>query len=382
MNADEKNRSEILSRLLADLSAQSAGGEELASKIASLRDGIKKVIEHEDTIFGKFLKLVESFREIIPEEKQRFQAAMKALSATDTVGRQEIVQAVNNQLSELKILEKGMMSALPGWRDEIKGMQARSLEIKNEITKLRAKLGQLEAEDAGIRGAAAAREKDMELVEKAVAKLFSDMGAELTSLTRKVKDLTVEAAAPHTAPAAHPTGEAGEPAALQEKLQKRCPMCGGRMDFHIQEQVWKCYSCAYEETTKDRESGEKKRDIPSSPNPERTDVQKKCPMCGGQLNYHMQEKLWQCYTCAYEEPATDAPRTGTGQATLPDAPPDTLPEMDIFPDDSGESKKTPAPPSQQPVVRKKPCPVCHKTMNWIERDGAWRCPFCHYERRI
>jgi hypothetical protein len=82
VGADEKNRIEILSRLVADLSVKSTSGNDLTSKINRLRGEIKKVIDHEDTIFGKFRGLVESFREIIPDEKQRYHAAIKAMSAT------------------------------------------------------------------------------------------------------------------------------------------------------------------------------------------------------------------------------------------------------------------------------------------------------------
>ena len=116
MGAEEKNMNEILSQIVADLFVKSKGGEELSSEIHRLRDEIKKVIESEDAIFGKFRGLLESFREIIPEEKQRYNAAIKALSTTSKLSRQEIVKAVNNQLEELKILEKGLMPALPGAR--------------------------------------------------------------------------------------------------------------------------------------------------------------------------------------------------------------------------------------------------------------------------
>ncbi|HEX9137931.1 MAG TPA: hypothetical protein VF905_13445, partial [Nitrospirota bacterium] len=82
MGAEEKNRNEKLSRIAAELFATSTGGEELSDKIQRLRDEIKKIIGSEDTIFGKFRGLVESFRDIIPEERQRYNVAIKALSTT------------------------------------------------------------------------------------------------------------------------------------------------------------------------------------------------------------------------------------------------------------------------------------------------------------
>ncbi len=176
MGTEEKNRSEILSRILADLFVKSKEGEGLSSKIHHLRDEIKKVIASEDTIFGKFRGLVESFREIIPEEKQRYHAAIQALSTTSKLSQQEIVKAVNDQLEELKILEKGLMPALPGWRDEFKVMEAKSREMQDEISKLREKIGQLESEEKGILNGMAAREKEMELVEKAVGRTLRGYG--------------------------------------------------------------------------------------------------------------------------------------------------------------------------------------------------------------
>jgi ribosomal protein S27AE len=36
----------------------------------------------------------------------------------------------------------------------------------------------------------------------------------------------------------------------------------------------------------------------------------------------------------------------------------------------------------QPAVQKKACPACKKQMFWYRHEKAWRCPSCHYERRI
>ena len=282
MGVEEKNRSEILSRILADLFVKSKEGEGLSSKIQHLRDEIKKVIESEDTIFGKFRGLVESFREIIPDEKQRYHAAIQALSTTSKLSQQEIVKAVNDQLEELKILEKGLMPALPGWRDEFKVMEARSREMRDEISRLREKIGQLEREEKGILTDMASREKEMELVEKAVGELFTDLGAEITSIKKKVEEFTAESAASQPIPAREainksdifPEGKGGgerkseipgSPAPQDGEWQRKCPMCGGRMDFYAQEEMWQCYSCAYEERKEEVGDGEEKSEPANAP---------------------------------------------------------------------------------------------------------------------
>ena len=398
MAAEEKNRNEVLSRIVADLAATSLGGEDLSTKIHRLRDEIKKVIESEETIFGKLRGLVESFRDILPEEKKRYQAAVKALSATAKLSQQEVVNAVNSQVSELKILEKSLMSALPGWRDELKAMDAKSQEIKAEIAKLREAIVKLENEEKAHHGGKAAREKEIELVETAIRELFATMGAEITSVKNKVEEFTVERADSQPIwpgdvpksdiPAAGKDGggqrnEVPETSAPQDsKFQKKCPMCGGKMSFYGNENKWMCYTCAFEEGEK--AVNEKKNEILEISAPLDPELLKKCPACGGQLNFYSSENKWMCYTCAYEE-STKSENQGAGEENTPKPPSASksiaVPVADMIPDEDPESKRDSS-QSNKPSSRKKPCPVCHRKMNFYPMDKAWRCGYCHYERRI
>ncbi len=417
MGAEEKNRNEILSRIIADLSVKSAGGEDLSSKIKRLRDEIKKTIEGEETIFGKIRGLVESFREILPEERQRYNAAIKALSATSKLNRQEIVTAVDNQIAELKILEKGLMSALPGWRDELKAMEAKSKEMRSEIAKLREIIVRMEIEEKGILNGMAEREKEMTLVEKAVGEVFTDLGAEIASVRKKVEEFTAESAVAQPAASAvslksdiFPVGDKGgseqkieipQPSAPQgTEWQKKCPMCGGQMNFHSKEKLWMCYSCAYEEPGKNdlnelQRKSEQRMEIPEPSAPKDTEWQRKCPMCGGRMDFHIREKLWMCYVCAYEEKEGEG-RRKSEQTNAPQPTPasdvfDTSEDLSEPPESltSGEDPEPikgsileSSPSKHKPSAKKKTCPNCRKKMNWHEDDRAWRCPFCEYERRI
>jgi ribosomal protein L37AE/L43A len=348
---------EILTRIVADLFVKSKGGEELSSKINRLRDEINKVIESEDTIFGKFRGLVESFREIIPEEKQRYNAAIKALSTTSKLSRQEIVKAVNNQLEELNILEKGLTA--PHGRNELKAMEAKSQEMRGEISKLREKLVLLESEEKGILNNMAAREKEMELVEKAVGELFTDIRTEITYIKKKVEESTAESAASQPIP---------------------------HRDF-----------TKSDISSEEKRGGEQKSEIRESSAPQETEWQKKCPMCGGQMNFHIMEKMWMCYSCAYEESKkseaqgkseeksehTEAPKpTPVSEPISDPSPPFAVPLADMSSNDHQKSKKISSPSNNQPSSKKKACPVCHKKMDWHPMEKAWRCPSCEYERRI
>ena len=443
MGAEEKNRDENLSRIAADLFIKSEGGEELSSKIQRLREEIKKAIESEETIFGKFLGLVESFREIIPEEKQRYHVALKALSTTSKISQQDIVKAVNNRLEELKILQKSLLLTPSGWRDELKAMEAKSREMRDEIAKLRDKMGRLESEEKEILNGMAARGKDMSLVEKAVGELFTDIAAEITAITKKVGEITAErtalqpippippaettsisqkiqeTTAERSAPQLIPPGDSmrsdipsdekgggGQKIEVREasvpqnrEQQKNCPMCGGRMNFQPRENKWRCYVCAYEELEQEQRGGEQKIDIresePSAPLDPKW--QKKCPMCGGRMNFHTQDEMWICYTCAHQESEEGEvqdkdeekreQRNAPQPAPAPESIPDPFPHL-AAPSESPSSsehqkpKKGSSASHSQPSGKKKTCPVCRKKMDWYQMEKAWRCPFCDYERSI
>jgi ribosomal protein L37AE/L43A len=413
MSAVEINMNNILPRIVADLFEKSRGGEELSSKIHRLRDEIKKIIEREDTIFGKFQRLVESFRDIIPEEKQRYSAAIQALSTTAKVSRQDIVKAVTNQLEELKILEKSLLGTHSDWRDELKVMEAKSRAMRDEISKLQEKIERLESEEKEIIKGVAAREKEMAFVEKAVGELFTDIATEITYINKKVQELTTESAVSEPIPPRDliksdiPTEEkeSGEQkseiressVSQNTERQKKCPMCGGPMNFHINEQMWKCYSCAYEEFKEEKGSGEQASEIREPSVPQDTEWQKKCPMCGGRMNFHINEQTWICYSCAYQESKegevqdksekkredTNAPKP------TPPAEPTFYPSQHFVAsmasshsNEDQESKEESSPPNNHSSTKKKTCPVCHKKMQWHKMEKAWRCPFCDYERRI
>jgi hypothetical protein len=176
-------------------------------------------------------------------------------------------------------------------------------------------------------------------------------------------------------------------------------MCGGRLDFHARENKWRCYVCAYEELKQEQRGGEQKIDIRESESSVPLDPkwQKKCPMCGGRMNFHAQDEMWICYSCAYQESkegeAQDKGEEKREQRNAPKPAPAPEPIPDPFPHlaapsespsshEHQKSKKGSSPSQNQPSGKKKTCPVCRKKMDWYQIEKAWRCPFCDYERSI
>jgi ribosomal protein L37AE/L43A len=349
IKTEEQAMNKNLTLMVANLFVKSKGGEELPSKMQRLRDEIKKSTQGEDSVFGKFHGLLESFREIIPEEKQRYHAAIKALSTTAKLSQKEVVKAIGNQFEELKSLEKELLASLPAWRDEMKTLEARAKQIKSEITKLREKITQLENEAKGIQGSMAEREKETELIEQSIKELVSNIGTEVAQIKNKVEEHTAEPAPPPPAPP-KPVVKSSAPPAEKKSVV------------------------------------EQKVEIERPPAQKDTEWQKTCPNCGGRLNFHTIDKMWMCYSCAYEEPGEGHEQEKSEAINAPSSGPSSAasfaPSRTPFSAPSSTPAPPPAPVENQPSSKTKTCPVCSKTMYWYPNEKAWRCPSCQYERSI
>jgi ribosomal protein L37AE/L43A len=199
----------------------------------------------------------------------------------------------------------------------------------------------------------------VEVVEKSVGELFADIGTEIASIKKRVEELTVESAAP-------------QPIAPRDSMKS---------DIF----------------SEDKGVGGQKSEIPGSSEPHDQESQKTCPMCGGRMNFHSKEKMWLCYSCAYEELNEDGAqvksevkseqRSSPKPVPAPEqiwdpSPHFAVPLASMTSNESQKSKKGSSPSGSKPSGKKKPCPVCHKKMDWYETEKAWRCRFCDYERRI
>lgn len=373
--------SKNLSQIIADLFAKPAEGKELSSQIQRLGVEIRNVVRSEDTVFGKFHGLLGSFREVIPDEQQRYLAALKALSTTSKLSRQEIIKAINGQLEEMKIIEKSVLPSLPAWRDSLKAMDAKAQERKGEIAKLRERLAQLESEEKTLLSGMAAREKDLEAAEKAIQDIFADIRAEMTSLNKKMEDLPAEGPEAQTGPGAAQTAPVkgsvpaekkesverkteiqAAPAPVDPKFQKKCPMCGGQFNLLELQSIWQCFNCGHEE-----------------------------PMAGGTQgkSEKKSEPMNELFPAPAPEPAVDQPSSfaeplasmldddaGTGKR------PSSADPLASMPDDYAGTGKRPSSSAKKTTIKQKTCPGCRNNMFWYANEKAWRCPNCNYERRI
>ncbi len=142
---------------------------------------------------------------------------------------------------------------------------------------------------------------------------------------------------------------------------------------------------------------EQKNEISEPSAQQETEWQKKCPMCGGRMDFYMDEKKWICFSCAFEEPKEGdvqdknevkieledepEPTQASGPISKP-SPSIAVPVADMPFNEYQEPKKRSSPTHSQASSKKKTCPACRKRMSWHEEEKAWRCSFCGYERSI
>jgi hypothetical protein len=241
MCAMEKDKKNPLILIAAELMSRSKDGNKASFNTRRLREEIVKEIEGPDEIFRKFRELLNSFREIIPDEEKRYQAAVKALACASGLSQKDIQKAGDNQLAELKRLEKGFLSALPGRRDEIKTMETKAREIRNEIEQLSEKIAQLEEEEQVLLKGKSSREEEKKLAEKTIGSILTGIAGEITSILKKVEEMSPPASADSLESPAH------KPESKQSNPSRNCPMCGRGVEWYSEEKKWKCFSCAYEE---------------------------------------------------------------------------------------------------------------------------------------
>lgn len=337
MSAAKKKDKGSLSQIAADLFTRSREGEEPSFDINHLRGEIIKEVEGSNEIFRQFRGLVESLRSIIPEEEKCYRAAIKTLSTTSGLSGEDILKAADRQLAELKTLKEGLMSALPDWRDDLKAMEARSSEITKEISKLRETIMQLETEQQEMLDAMSVREKEMELAEKGLEDVLANIEEEVMDIREKIEEAAAQRAEPRPAkPVYSDKSHKSKPAESQA--------AGGN----------------------DLREVAPRQDV---------EEKKKCPLCGGQMDWYLKEKMWKCFVCAYEEVEKAGVAGIQGKTeNPPEAPPARADRpAEAVPPEYVSGKK-------RPVIRTKSCPVCKKKMDWQAADKSWRCPFCQYQR--
>ncbi len=301
--------SKDLSQIAADVFARSTQSRELASQVQRVGEEIRNALHSDDTMSGKFRGLLEALGAVLPDEQQRYNAALQAISSTSKLSRPEIISAVSGELEELRTVEQRLKATVQAWRDALKGMEARSQQLKGEIAHLRQRLGQLESEEQTI---VTAEGQGLAEAERTVRELFANSREEMSSLSRKIEELTTEEAAPR-----------------KEAVKSSAPVpkkkVGGQKAA-VRGPAPKQASDEVQARGKEKEAAPAAPTLPEAPGP-------------------------------------------AAEPSLPDAEPASAAR-----EATGTKKGSSRSGSQPGGKKKKSCPVCYKQMVWSPGEKVWRCP--------
>lgn len=249
--AKNKDTGDAVSRLADSLLGEASrlrGGDRPRAG-SRLREELSKEIEGEGEALGKFLGLVASFAEIIPEEDKRFGAAVKALAQTSGLHPEDIMRAADSRLAKLKKLEEGLSEAAESWREDLGALEARAEEIKGLISKLREQVLGLEEEEKEILDRIASSDDELDSAKEAIEKAAGDLAEEINGIKDKLAKYGPEEAPARAKPAqGDGARKIKRPSSKGQAGGRTCPNCRGRMDWYEVEKTWKCFVCAHEES--------------------------------------------------------------------------------------------------------------------------------------
>jgi DNA repair exonuclease SbcCD ATPase subunit len=216
----------------------------------------------------KFLSLVESLREIIPDEAKRYEAASKALQESAGITRDAILAAAENQLSALGNQKKRIAQSVTA-PDAVNNPLASKLEeTRTRISEFKGALRKLQDEEKEILASLASEEKKGKTAEKGLDSLIRSIEEEIGEIRDKVLCYLIQGGSLSIVPESEPLENmhaAGEhtdaepeadlispmsvepPADAKDAGVRPCPSCQNRMDWYEVDGKWKCFVCAHEE---------------------------------------------------------------------------------------------------------------------------------------
>lgn len=235
------------------------GGSGFAAEANGLLGQIRAQVEGAGEELQRFLGLLDAFVDIIPDEQDRYSAAVKALSHATGLTVKDVLAAADRQLAELKGQREGFSEALARWREDLHLHAAKSREIRSRIGALEREIAELEAMEKEALSQLVTGEKEVARAAAQFDSMADEFHADIETARQKILDMVSADGAPaRKAPASRKKKEpVDEPpdlaedegiglAAQESDHRKICSDCKCPMDWHEIEKKWKCFVCANE----------------------------------------------------------------------------------------------------------------------------------------
>lgn len=271
----------------------------------ALLNEIREKLREVGPELGKFMDMVESFAEDLPEEHTRYRAAMKALKQGADIDQYDILKAADKQIEKLSGHDAMMAASLEGKRIELSTFSSKAQEIEGKINKLKVDMEVLEKERELISGRQQAKEQEVKTIENSYKAVADHLHSRITGVKEKInKYLSDEYKTEAPAEGKPEEKQAEKPAAPPKKPEKeKAPETEDLLE-QIQltpvEDEEKAEAQPAAETAPSFLSSPMGEDDAAKKKPS-SNKQKVCPSCSGTMDWYAQMKMWKCYVCGHEQ---------------------------------------------------------------------------------
>jgi len=288
-----------------------------------LADQIRIEISKKGEQLSKFLALVSSFEDDIPNEVKRYAAAIKAMSAAAGLKKEDLLAAADLQLEALKEQQTEITSSLADRRTELKIKEQKARDVRKQIDLLTESIKRLEGEEKDLVVVVASGETELRTIESKLGDIIRGIEKEVLDIKDKINEKFEKA---QTAAAPVPvTKEAEEKAAaaissMIEETQKSGVETAKKKP--VPKEPKEVEEEEFEEEEEEEERPKRKRDydeeedsgLLKSPielmeekdqaekqGAKTKEKKKNCPVCSNPMDWYSVDKNWKCFVCGHEE---------------------------------------------------------------------------------
>jgi chromosome segregation ATPase len=150
---------------------------------------IRTAVEKQGVTITKFMGLVKSLEDVIPDEDKRFRAAYKALRATSDKGRDDMMADTSLQLNSLKSQKEIFNKTVNLWRRRLQDFTEKGKDLRRDINVLQEKLRSLEKQERQILDLAGDKERQIKHAEVKFGDFIREIEQDIKDFSNRISDL-------------------------------------------------------------------------------------------------------------------------------------------------------------------------------------------------
>jgi predicted nucleic acid-binding Zn-ribbon protein len=301
--AEDGTKKELLSQV-----TDAAGEKQLA-------DQIRTEISKRGEQLTKFLALVASFEDDIPNEAKRYAAAIKAMTAAAGLKKEDLLAAADQQITALDEQRNELLSSMAERRSELKIKEQKAKDIRKQIDLLTESIKRLEGEEKELVIAVASGETEVRTLESKLGDVIKGIEKDVTAIKDKINEKFEKPDTTAVPENVSREMEQRAEAAISSMVDKTKESVASSAEKGIGPEEPKE---SYEDEVEDEKPGRKraadeeehsgtlKSPIEmaaddSDSEKGASEKKKTCPVCSNPMDWYSVDENWKCFVCGHEE---------------------------------------------------------------------------------